>query len=198
MVNQCKWGGCTYPGGHSGYHSNEPDRSVAPQGYPQGYPQPPMVDPLQHRQPLDPAAVAAAAKPDIRDDGYRTAVVTGGSEAAVARYLPSNYEVLSHDPEAGETIVGGRDSAGWTMTDYVQPRLQSGGFRTVPLTTENQHETAWGRNLDLVVQHGRIRSEVRAAMNDLRNVYGRSDADNRAIYDVIEKLRTTIEPQDRQ
>jgi hypothetical protein len=42
----------------------------------------------------------------------------------VRPYLPSNYEVTS---EQGDyCIVEGTDRAGWTMDDYVLPRLATG------------------------------------------------------------------------
>ena len=41
----------------------------------------------------------------------------------VDAYLPSNYVTIMH---TGSLFVIGRDSAGWTLTDYVLPRLASG------------------------------------------------------------------------
>ena len=48
-----------------------------------------------------------------------------GSDAlsVVQEYLPSNYEAVEQD---GEIVIFGRDSAGWTLDDYVIPRLASG------------------------------------------------------------------------
>lgn len=50
---------------------------------------------------------------------------------AIAAYLPSNYTVLARgaeDPEFGGlvTIIEGTDHAGWTLSEYVLPRLASG------------------------------------------------------------------------
>jgi hypothetical protein len=42
----------------------------------------------------------------------------------VARYLPTNYKVVGED-ERG-IIIEGKDVAGWTLDDYVLPRLASG------------------------------------------------------------------------
>jgi hypothetical protein len=42
----------------------------------------------------------------------------------VARYLPSNYAVLTYNDE--HAVIGGEDFAGWTLDDYVIPRLRSG------------------------------------------------------------------------
>lgn len=43
---------------------------------------------------------------------------------AVARYLPANYRVTGEDAEW--VYFAGRDRAGWTLEDYVLPRLASG------------------------------------------------------------------------
>lgn len=42
----------------------------------------------------------------------------------VARYLPANYRVTGVDGEW--TYIAGHDDAGWTLDDYVIPRLASG------------------------------------------------------------------------
>ncbi|GEM_PF-2426878 len=43
----------------------------------------------------------------------------------VAAYLPGNYSVIGVD-QAGLVVISGRDAAGWTLGDYVIPRLLSG------------------------------------------------------------------------
>jgi hypothetical protein len=43
----------------------------------------------------------------------------------VRRYLPSNYSAFVW---CQDVIIDGTDVAGWTMDDYVIPRLQSGGI----------------------------------------------------------------------
>jgi hypothetical protein len=40
----------------------------------------------------------------------------------IERYLPSNYEAR----EVTLIVIEGTDNAGWTMEDYVIPRLASG------------------------------------------------------------------------
>jgi hypothetical protein len=42
----------------------------------------------------------------------------------VAAYLPSNYAVTGEDDST--VTIEGRDNAGWTLDDYVIPRLASG------------------------------------------------------------------------
>jgi hypothetical protein len=62
----------------------------------------------------------------------RRAEVRTSPEAAagVAAYLPDNYRVTGTrpDPRVGwvVVIIEGEDVAGWTLDDYVLPRLASG------------------------------------------------------------------------
>lgn len=47
----------------------------------------------------------------------------------LARYLPSNYHIALNFGTYGEGIlIEGHDVAGWTLDDYVLPRLMSGGM----------------------------------------------------------------------
>jgi hypothetical protein len=63
----------------------------------------------------------------------RYAIVRGGATAeVVARYLPSNYQVVG-TIEGGSVIIAGYDSAGWTLDDYVIPRLGSGLYSAIEL-----------------------------------------------------------------
>lgn len=46
----------------------------------------------------------------------------------IAQYLPGRYKVIATEDQ-GETIItyiGGEDFAGWTLDEYVKPRLESG------------------------------------------------------------------------
>jgi hypothetical protein len=64
----------------------------------------------------------------------RYASVTGARDSdEVAAYLPGNYEVYGHrfpDGPSGRIVVliRGVDTAGWTLDDYVIPRLASGSM----------------------------------------------------------------------
>lgn len=54
----------------------------------------------------------------------RTAVVRGARDVEqVQRYMPANYEASAVD---GMIVIIGVDVAGWTLDDYVIPRLASG------------------------------------------------------------------------
>lgn len=53
----------------------------------------------------------------------RYALVSARPES-IAAYLPDNYRVIGSVD--GETVIGGRDVAGWTLDAYVIPRLASG------------------------------------------------------------------------
>lgn len=57
--------------------------------------------------------------------------------ARVAQYLPANYEVAGsfHDPDGRPVVqVEGNDVAGWTVEDYVAPRLGSGLMAATEVT----------------------------------------------------------------
>lgn len=61
----------------------------------------------------------------------RTAVVKGGAKslAQVEAYLPANYSAVeAFNPDTIEEyiVIVGQDRAGWTLDDYVLPRLASG------------------------------------------------------------------------
>ena len=43
----------------------------------------------------------------------------------VAAYLPANYHLAGYQP-ADAVLIEGEDNAGWTLDDYVIPRLGSG------------------------------------------------------------------------
>jgi hypothetical protein len=57
-------------------------------------------------------------------------VKNADSADQLRRYLPGNYAVLGPfldgEDRQGGFIIGGRDKAGWTLDDYVIPRLASG------------------------------------------------------------------------
>lgn len=61
----------------------------------------------------------------------------------VAAYLPSNYKVV--DTIDDRVVIEGEDAAGWTLHDYVIPRLASGLIHAVEsakvkLRIENTYE----------------------------------------------------------
>lgn len=60
-------------------------------------------------------------------------LTTRDSRETVERYLPSNYRVIHieesrilPDRNQHDIVIAGRDNAGWTLDDYVLPRLASG------------------------------------------------------------------------
>lgn len=57
----------------------------------------------------------------------RYAVVSAPA-LTTAAYLPRSYDVLSEVVYANKpgTLIHGIDDAGWTLNDYVLPRLSSG------------------------------------------------------------------------
>jgi len=58
--------------------------------------------------------------------GLRTAIAATGQSKKVAQYLPMNYRVLGRTLDNNGTIIIGVDDHGWTLEDYVIPRLGSG------------------------------------------------------------------------
>lgn len=55
------------------------------------------------------------------------AIINGAKSAeVVADYLPSKYNVVHVDPNGQGVLIAGEDDHGWTMDEYVLPRLASG------------------------------------------------------------------------
>lgn len=72
-------------------------------------------------------------------DEHKRAVIFNSPADAVAAYLPRNYRVVGEvngvQPEFRSGIlIEGQDDAGWTLQEYVLPRLASGNY--------------WGRELE--------------------------------------------------
>jgi hypothetical protein len=78
-------------------------------------------------------------QPDLLPRVERVAIVSGKPEK-VEPYLPRNYIVLGWSGPYS-TIIGGFDDAGWTMQDYIIPRLGSGMYVCTELTTKENHTT---------------------------------------------------------
>lgn len=49
----------------------------------------------------------------------------------VAAYMPGNYRVIGMDGD--DVLIGGTDNHGWTLDDYVIPRLASGMMLAVEI-----------------------------------------------------------------
>lgn len=65
----------------------------------------------------------------------RAAIVPGHSANRIRAYMPSNYDVFDYDHDPGSSncddrgvLIVGHDDAGWTLEDYVLPRLASGMY----------------------------------------------------------------------
>jgi hypothetical protein len=56
----------------------------------------------------------------------RLAKVWSANTEEVAQYLPSNYMVIGFNLEQDHLLIAGVDNQGWTLEDYVIPRLGSG------------------------------------------------------------------------
>ncbi len=55
----------------------------------------------------------------------RIAIAQTGKSKTVADYLPSNYKVIGRTLDNSGTVIVGIDDHGWTLTEYVIPRLAS-------------------------------------------------------------------------
>lgn len=49
----------------------------------------------------------------------------------VAAYMPFNYRVIGMDGD--DVLIGGTDNHGWTLDDYIIPRLASGMMLAVEI-----------------------------------------------------------------
>lgn len=49
----------------------------------------------------------------------------------VAAYMPGNYRVIGMDGD--DVLIGGTDNHGWTLDDYIIPRLASGMMLAVEI-----------------------------------------------------------------
>lgn len=56
------------------------------------------------------------------------------SAAEVSPYLPANYYLALETPEG--FLVAGSDNAGWTLKDYVIPRLLSGSISSQEISKD--------------------------------------------------------------
>jgi hypothetical protein len=81
-----------------------------------------------YARPLAEAVIAEAQTP-MR---YALVSANAGQTDQIAAYMPGNYKVLGRTPIKGtntvQVLIGGRDVAGWTLDDYVLPRLASGMY----------------------------------------------------------------------
>ena len=68
----------------------------------------------------------------------RYAILKADSRRQVEAYLPANYRVVSQTetPTGLSFIIEGEDNAGWTLDDYVIPRLASGLLFAKEITPE--------------------------------------------------------------
>lgn len=56
----------------------------------------------------------------------RIAIAATGKTKEVAQYLPNNFQVLGRTLDNTGTIIVGVDDHGWSLDQYVIPRLASG------------------------------------------------------------------------
>ena len=57
--------------------------------------------------------------------GIRIAAVQEKDFSKIEAYLPGNYRFLGYDSN-NDILIAGEDNHGWTLDEYVIPRLASG------------------------------------------------------------------------
>lgn len=76
----------------------------------------------------------------------RSATVRGFGirQSAIEKYLPPNYQVVGggKDLDGPFVRIEGRDEAGWTLDEYVIPRLASGLFVATETTPKGDGDGA--------------------------------------------------------
>jgi hypothetical protein len=71
---------------------------------------------------------------------YAKVYGTGITQKIVQAYLPTGYAVTGTH-EDGAVVICGTDYRGWTLDDYVIPRLASGGYTAHEATQDDLDET---------------------------------------------------------
>lgn len=72
----------------------------------------------------------------------KAAIAATGKSQQVAEYLPMNYRVLGRTLDNTGTIIIGVDDHGWTLDEYVIPRLGSALIACIEITHEEGKD--WG------------------------------------------------------
>lgn len=86
----------------------------------------------------------------------RVAIVNAAEEPVIKRYLPSNYGCFQY---GFDVIIVGTDLAGWTMQDYVLPRLHSGLY--FPHEIDFSDPDDWQRYERVLGEIARLAAEQR-------------------------------------
>lgn len=66
--------------------------------------------------------------------------ITSAPMRIAKQYLPANYRVIGEfEVSDGRmaSVIAGTDNAGWTLDDYVKPRLQSGLHRCTEIDSDH-------------------------------------------------------------
>lgn len=101
----------------------------------------------------------------------RTAIVYKANADTVARYLPGNYDV---DQQVGEDVlISGSDQAGWTLDDYVIPRLLSGMIRCTEYVGLPPKRLQLGEKTELIEWLCEIESRTHTMIREVQE-YGDS------------------------
>lgn len=106
-----------------------------------------------------------------RREKIRVAVVGGDVAASIKAYLPGNYEIVTErvvwdSPDGYGVVIAGVDECGWTLDDYVIPRLASGLYFAKEVTPA---EAAGDEPLEALIENARSRYSA-GELAELRGV----------------------------
>lgn len=131
----------------------------------------------------------------------RYALISNGNEKQIARYLPDNYTVTRVLPD-GSVLIAGEDHAGWTLEDYVIPRLASGLYWTEEIAHERAVLEITGANIAAVTDLPEPQNDLYGydgsayAVGDRVEIHPGTDHWMRgARYGTV--VRTSLTPKDR-
>ncbi len=95
-------------------------------------------------------------EPHSHDLLMRVAIVNAADLPVIERYLPNNYGAFQY---GFDVVIVGTDLAGWTMKDYVIPRLHSGLY--FPHEIDFSDPADWQQYEPVLGEIARIAAEQR-------------------------------------
>lgn len=128
----------------------------------------------------------------------RVAIVRSGkAQREVAQYLPDNYSVIGRTLDNECTIVAGRDNAGWTLDQYVIPRLGSALLHCEEITNDighvgpDFHVTGEGSVYLLVPRNDKAKAWIQQHIDDNATRFGNGVAvEHRYILDIAKGIES--------
>lgn len=137
---------------------------------------------------------------------YRYAIVrNAATREQVENYLPDNYWIINEVADDSDTerlvplfVIEGEDKAGWTLADYVKPRLESGLYPVEIIDVDHPAIPSFVRNPDRIPRNHPLSQAGMKLDADLRLEGDLSDfggeAQEAAIGALIERLGLSLTP----